>query len=290
MYMGIDVGTSAVKAAVVDEAGSVVDQASAPLSVSRPHALVVGTESGGLVVGDQQRRERLALAAAQGRARHRPVRSDARRHAARQAASRACARRFCGTTAAARGNAPSWKRRVPEMTQITGNRAMPGFTAPKLLWVRAHEPKIFAATAMVLLPKDYVRLRMTGETASDMSDSAGTLWLDVAQRRWSEAMLAATGLDESHMPALFEGNEITGELRAELAEAWGMPRVPVVAGGGDNAAGAIGVGVVRPGRCLPVARHLRRAVPGQRRLSAESRRRRAHLLSCGARSTGIRCR
>jgi xylulokinase len=136
---------------------------------------------------------------------------------------------------------------VPEMTQITGNRAMPGFTAPKLLWVRAHEPKVFAATAKVLLPKDYVRLRMTGDMASDMSDSAGTLWLDVAKRRWSEAMLAGSGLDESHMPALFEGNEITGELRAELAEAWGMPRVPVVAGGGDNAAGAVGVGVVRPG-------------------------------------------
>jgi xylulokinase len=136
---------------------------------------------------------------------------------------------------------------VAGMRQITGNRAMPGFTAPKLLWVRKHEPEIFAQTATVLLPKDYVRLRMTGETASDMSDSAGTLWLDVAQRRWSEAMLAATGLGLAHMPELFEGNEITGSLRAELAEAWGMPRVPVVAGGGDNAAGAIGVGVVRSG-------------------------------------------
>jgi xylulokinase len=100
---------------------------------------------------------------------------------------------------------------------------------------------------MVLLPKDYVRLRMTGDAASDMSDSAGTLWLNVAQRRWSDAMLAGTGLDASQMPKLFEGNEITGELRAELAEAWGMQRVPVVGGGGDNAAGAVGVGVVRPG-------------------------------------------
>ncbi len=100
---------------------------------------------------------------------------------------------------------------------------------------------------MVLLPKDYVRLRMTGDTASDMSDSAGTLWLDVARRRWSEDMLAVTGLSARQMPALYEGNEITGQLRPELAEAWGMSRVPVVAGGGDNAAGAIGVGVVRPG-------------------------------------------
>jgi xylulokinase len=136
---------------------------------------------------------------------------------------------------------------VPDLGQITGNRAMPGFTAPKLAWVRSHEPKVFADTRMVLLPKDYVRLRMTGETASDMSDSAGTLWLDVAARDWSDTMLSATGLDRWNMPTLFEGTAVTGRLRPELAEAWGMARVPVVAGGGDNAAGAIGVGVVRSG-------------------------------------------
>jgi xylulokinase len=139
---------------------------------------------------------------------------------------------------------------LPAMTQITGNRAMPGFTAPKLLWVRAHEPEIFGETAMVLLPKDYVRLCMTGDTASDMSDSAGTLWLDVARRRWSDAMLAATGLDERQMPTLFEGSQSTGTLRADVAAAWGMARVPVAGGGGDNAAGAIGVGVVRPGEAF----------------------------------------
>jgi xylulokinase len=246
MYLGIDIGTSAVKAAVVDDTGSVVDQASSALSVSRPHALwseqnpadwwsaannavsdlrlpvrkavraigLTGQMHGATLLNKQQRALRPAILWNDGRS-------------AEQ----------CAELEAA----------VPDMTKITGNRAMPGFTAPKLLWVRRHEPKIFAETALVLLPKDYVRLRMTGETASDMSDSAGTLWLDVAQRRWSQAMLAGTGLDESHMPSLSEGNEITGELRAEIAEAWGMSRVPVVAGGGDNAAGAIGVGVVRPG-------------------------------------------
>jgi xylulokinase len=136
---------------------------------------------------------------------------------------------------------------VPDMARITGNRAMPGFTAPKLMWVRENEPEIFAQVKTVLLPKDYVRLRMTGETASDMSDSAGTLWLDVGARDWSDVMLEATGLTRVNMPQLFEGNQVTGQLRAELAEAWGMGRVPVVAGGGDNAAGAVGVGVVRPG-------------------------------------------
>ena len=249
MYMGIDIGTSAVKAAVVDESGQVVDQASSPLSVSRPHALWseqnpadwwAATNS---AVSDLRRPLRQAVRAIglSGQM-HGATLLDKNQRALRPAilwndgrSARECA---------------DLERAVPQMTNITGNRAMPGFTAPKLLWVREHEPEIFAATAKVLLPKDYVRLRMTGETASDMSDSAGTLWLDVAQRRWSDAMLAGTGLDVSHMPALFEGNEITGELRAEIAEAWGMPRVPVVAGGGDNAAGAIGVGVVRPGEAF----------------------------------------
>jgi xylulokinase len=246
MYMGIDVGTSAVKAAVVDDAGIVVDQASAPLAVSRPHPLWseqnpadwwAATNS---AVSDLRLPLRNAVRAIglSGQM-HGATLLDDRHRALRPAIlwNDGRSARQCAELEAA----------VPEMTQITGNRAMPGFTAPKLLWVRSHEPKVFAATAKVLLPKDYVRLRMTGEMASDMSDSAGTLWLDVAKRRWSGAMLSGTGLDESHMPALFEGNEITGELRAELAEAWGMPRVPVVAGGGDNAAGAIGVGVVRPG-------------------------------------------
>lgn len=98
---------------------------------------------------------------------------------------------------------------------------------------------------MVLLPKDYVLLRMTGEAASDLSDSAGTLRLDVAKRDWSGIMLSATGLDRSHMLTLFEGNAMSGQLRAETADAWGISRVHVAAGGGDHAAGAVGVGVVR---------------------------------------------
>jgi xylulokinase len=249
MYMGIDIGTSAVKAAVVDESGQVVDQASSPLSVSRPHALWseqnpadwwAATNS---AVSDLRPPLRKAVRAIglSGQM-HGAVLLDENARVLRPAIlwNDGRSARECAQLEAA----------MPQMTAITGNRAMPGFTAPKLLWVRAHEPEVFSATATVLLPKDYVRLRMTGEMASDMSDSSGTLWLDVAQRRWSEAMLAATGLDVSQMPALFEGNDITGELRAELAEAWGMPQVPVVAGGGDNAAGAIGVGVVRPGEAF----------------------------------------
>ena len=128
---------------------------------------------------------------------------------------------------------------------------MPGFTAPKLRWVEKQEPQNFARVAKVLLPKDYVRLRLTGDHASDMSDSAGTLWLDVAARRWSNALLAATNLDISHMPRLFEGTQATGTLLQDVRRKWGMARAPVVAGGaGDNAAAACGIGAVEPGQAF----------------------------------------
>jgi xylulokinase len=143
------------------------------------------------------------------------------------------------------------ERRLPEVHEITGNLVMPGFTAPKLLWVAEHEPEIFGRVAHVLLPKDYLRLRLSGDRASDMSDAAGTLWLDVAKRAWSPAVLEATRLDEGHMPLLREGSEATGELRPELARRWGMQAGVVLAGGGgDQAAGAIGVGVVEPGQAF----------------------------------------
>jgi xylulokinase len=141
--------------------------------------------------------------------------------------------------------------RVPTSRQLTGNLAMPGFTAPKLLWVAAHEPDVFRRVAKVLLPKDYLRLWLTGEHVSDMSDAAGTLWLDVAARAWCDPMLAACGLDRSHMPRLVEGSAPGGALRGELARAWGMTGAVCVAGGaGDNAASAIGLGVIADGQGL----------------------------------------
>jgi sugar (pentulose or hexulose) kinase len=99
-----------------------------------------------------------------------------------------------------------------------------GFTAPKLLWVQRHEAEIFRQVDKVLLPKDYLRLRMTGEFASDMSDAAGTMWMDVAKRDWSDEMLAACGLTRDNMPALFEGCDITGHLLASVASAWKFQR------------------------------------------------------------------
>ncbi len=142
------------------------------------------------------------------------------------------------------------ERREPSSRAITGNIMMPGFTAPKLLWVARHEPDIFRRTACVLLPKDFVRLRLTGEKVSDMSDAAGTGWLNVGRREWSDAMLAATDLSRAHMPRLVEGSSPSGTLTADAAAALGIPRVVVAGGGGDNAASAVGLGVVRPGQAF----------------------------------------
>lgn len=140
------------------------------------------------------------------------------------------------------------EKAVPELRQITGNIAMAGFTAPKLLWVRKHEPAVFAALRSVLLPKAYVRYRMTGEMIEEMSDASGTLWLDVGARDWSDVMLVATGLSRQAMPRLIEGNAAAGTLRSDLAARWHMTRRPILAGGGgDNAAGAVGLSAIKAG-------------------------------------------
>jgi xylulokinase len=249
MYLGIDVGTSSVKAILMDDAGRVVDQATAPLTVSRPHPLWSEqdpmdwwTATNSAVSGlDRDRRKAVKAIGLSGQM-HGATLLGADDRVLRPA--------ILWNDGRSAGQCAALEASIPDLGQITGNRAMPGFTAPKLQWVRDNEPDTFARVKKILLPKDYVRLCMTGDMASDMSDSAGTLWLDVAKRTWSDGMLAATGLDRSHMPALFEGNEFTGHLRLELAEAWGMNRVGVVAGGGDNAAGAVGVGVVRPGEAF----------------------------------------
>ncbi len=131
------------------------------------------------------------------------------------------------------------------LVAITGNDAMTGFTAPKIAWVRRNEPEHHAAIAHVMLPKDYVRYRLTGAIATDVADGSGTLLMDVPNRRWSTEMAEVVGLDPSQLPDLHEGPDITGRIHAEAAAATGLPEgTPVVAGGGDQAANAVGVGAV----------------------------------------------
>ena len=249
MYLGIDVGTSGVKAVIVSASGAVVAQATAPLSVSRPAPLWseqnaddwwAATQTAVCAL-DPAHRARVAGIGLAGQM-HGATLLGADDRPLRPAILWNDGRSFV--------ECEDLEGAEPRMHAITGNIAMPGFTAPKLLWVSKHEPDVFASVRTVLLPKDYVRLCMTGDKASDVSDSAGTLWLDVAARRWSTPMLAACGLTEAQMPKLYEGTQVTGALRADIASRWGMSPVPVVAGGGDNAAGAAGVGVIGDGDAL----------------------------------------
>ena len=132
--------------------------------------------------------------------------------------------------------------------KATANPVLTGFTLPKLLWVRDNEPGKFEAVRKILLPKDYLRFKLTGEFASDVSDASGTSLFDVVNRKWSSAMMAGLGLDNAILPRVYESSEVTGQLSAEAAAATGLRvGIPVVAGAGDQAASAIGNGIVKPG-------------------------------------------
>src|SRR5688500_16403869 len=246
MYLRIDIGTSSIKVVAHDDRDVVVEQASAPLTVSRPYDGWSEQNP-----ADWWRATQDAVSGISARVRRsvQAIGLSGQMHGATllDATDRPLRPAILWNDGRSAPQCATLEKLQPASRTITGNIAMPGFTAPKLLWVREHEPSIFEATRTVLLPKDYVRLLMTGEKASDASDAAGTLWVDVERRRWSPEMLAATGLSESHMPRLVEGSEVTGKLSAEVAQAWGMSQVPVAGGGGDNAAGAIGIGVIAPG-------------------------------------------
>ncbi len=249
MFLGIDLGTSGVKAVIVDAARGVLCQATASLSVSRPHPgwSEQAPQAWWRAATDAVRTLDPALRAAV-----RGVGLAGQMHGAvlLGADDRPLRPAVLWDDGRSQAECAALEVAAPSLRHIAGNRAMPGFTAPKLLWVRRHEPAIFAATRRVLLPKDYLRLLLTGEAISDMSDSAGTLWLDVAARDWSDTLLAATGLTRCAMPALVEGTAQAGRLLPGVAAEWGVPSVPVAGGGGDNAAGAAGIGVVRDGDAL----------------------------------------
>jgi xylulokinase len=247
MYLGIDIGTSSVKAVVVSPDQDLVAIASAHLKVERPRPGWSEQDPESwwracVAVLDELRMTRVPeMAAVRG------IGLSGQMHGATLLDEADRPLRPCILWNDGRSG-PEAAELTAASERITGNIAMPGFTAPKLVWVARHEPEVFAKIRTVLLPKDYVRLRLTGEKASDMSDSAGTLWLATGKRDWSDEMLGLTGLDRSHMPRLFEGTEVTGTLRPALAGRWGMSPTTVVAGGGgDNAASGCGVGAVAPG-------------------------------------------
>ncbi len=248
MYLGIDLGTSGVKVVLLDESDTLVAQTSSPLEVSRPAPLWSEQDPASwwratnLAMAELKQTHSTELSAVKA------IGLSGQMHGATllDASNKIIRPAILWNDGRSESQCQTLETSEPNSRVITGNIAMPGFTAPKLVWLKEFEPENFNKVAKVLLPKDYLRFLMTGDFASDMSDSAGTLWLDVQKRQWSIPMLNATGLTEKQMPKLFEGTEVTGHLHVDIAKQWGVKVIPVVAGAGDNAAGAAGIGVINP--------------------------------------------
>jgi xylulokinase len=251
-FMGLDLGTSAVKCILVDEKGQVTSSHSEEYPLLQPHpgwaeqnpedwwnATLVGIRQ--LLAKSGVKGEEVAGIGFSGQM-HGSVFLDAELQVIRPALLW-CDQRTaeqCDWIEAAVGK--------EELGRLTGNRALTGFTAPKVVWLRQEEPEHYARVRHLLLPKDYVRLRLTGEFGMDMSDASGTLLLDVANRRWSQTVADRLSIPMEWLPPLFESGEVAGQLQPEAARLTGLAAgTPVVAGGGDQACGAVGVGVVRQG-------------------------------------------
>lgn len=253
LFLGIDVSTTAAKALLMDERGRVVSTASTPLSLQTPQPLWSEQDPQEWWAGTARSvRQALETAGVDAPAvaavgltgqMHGLVLLDAERRVLRPA--------ILWNDQRTGAECDEIRRRLggrAALVRLTGNDALTGFTAPKVLWVRAHEPEVYRRASLILLPKDYVRLRLTGVAAMDKADGSGTLLFDVARRGWSREVLSALEIPAEWLPPTFEGPEVTGTVTKEAAAETGLaPGTPVVAGGGDQAAGAVGVGAVRPG-------------------------------------------
>jgi xylulokinase len=249
-YLGLDIGTSAVKAVLVDEAQEVLAEASSPLAISRPRELWSEQQPDAWWEAVEAAVAALRAADARGFAALGGIGLSGQMHGAVLLGEADAALRpaILWNDNRSHAEARELAERHPDLARRVGVLPMPGFTAPKLLWVARHEPEVARAVRTILLPKDYVRLKLTGERATEMSDAAGTWWLDEAARDWSDEALAATGLDRARMARLTEGSAPSGTLRAEVAARWGLkPGIPVAGGGGDAAAGAVGLGAIADG-------------------------------------------
>ena len=250
-FLGLDIGTSSVKALLIDADQRVVTEASAALDVSRPHPLWSEQNPDDWMEGVEAAVHTVRRHAPEAFARLAAVGLSGQMHGATflDANDKPLRPAILWNDGRSFAECEELARRVPDFLARAGNLAMPGFTAPKAMWVAKHEPAVFAATRRILLPKDYVRLKLSGEAVSEMSDAAGTLWLDIAGRRWDEELIAASGLTLAHMPALVEGSEISAYLSPEVAASWGLAgrKIPIAGGGGDNAASAVGVGAIEAG-------------------------------------------
>ncbi len=253
LILGIDVGTGGTRAVIVDEGGRIV------ASATEEHAPFASPQIGwaeqspedwwracGIAVrnalsGAALRADQISCVGFSGQM-HGAVMLDEADRVVRPALI------WCDVRTEKQCADLTKKIGAEKLIQLTCNPALPNFTLTKFLWVRENEPENWKRVRSVMLPKDYVRFRLTGERATDMADASGTLLLDVANRRWSSEVMQAAGIDESLLPRLFESPEICGKVSAAGAAATGLhPGTPVVAGAGDQAAGAVGMGIVTPG-------------------------------------------
>src|SRR5215216_1488724 len=250
MLLGIDLSTTGAKALLIDRDGRVISSATTPLSLSTPRPLrseqdprewwtaTANSVTQALAAANASGADVIAIGLT-GQM-HGLVLLDAEGHVLRPAILWNDQR--CGA------ECDDIRARVTraDLVQITGNDALTGFTAPKILWVEKHEPELHRRIRHILLPKDYIRYKLTGTLAMDKADGSGTMLFDLRKRTWSPEILNALNIPAGWMPPTFEGHEITGEV---IDGSTGLRKgTPVVAGGGDQAAQAIGVGVVRPGR------------------------------------------
>ena len=257
LFLGLDVGTSSLKALLVDASGRSVASGSADYGLATPRPGWCEQDPEDWVRATEPAVRR-ALAEAE---------SAGHRDPAGRIAAIGFSGQMHGAVLVDRGNAPLrpcilWNdsRSAPQCAELereigretvlarTGNRLLPGFTAPKVCWVQRHEPDLWKSTDCVLLPKDYLRLRLGGVRATDAADASGTLFFDVARRRWSAEMLRDLGIDEAQVPACHESPETVDRLSPHAAARLGLVAgTPLVAGAGDQAAAAVGMGVAEPG-------------------------------------------
>src|SRR5512134_1376053 len=252
LLLGIDVSTTGAKALLVDEKGRVAASATTALTLQTPKPLWSEQDPHEWWKGTAASvRKALADAGAKGEdvaavgltgQMHGLVLLDGQRNVLRPA--------ILWNDQRTGAECAEIERRVgrPQLIREVGNVALTGFTAPKVLWVRNHEPAVYAKAKLVLLPKDYVRLRLTGEAAMDKADGSGTILFELKARTWSRLVLEKLDIPAEWLPPTFEGPELTGKVSPEAAAETGLAAgTPVVAGGGDQAAGAVGAGAVRPG-------------------------------------------
>lgn len=248
MFLGIDLGTSSVKSVLMDAGQHIIASHSGALDVSRPHDGWSEQDPADWISAIEQTLEALRQSHPVELSAVRGIGLSGHMHGATLLDDQDQVIRPCMLWNDTRSQVQAKRLDTSQCRHISGNILFPGFTAPKVAWVAEHEPENFNRIASILLPKDYARLWLTGEHVGDMSDAAGTGWLDVAGRCWSEELLSATGLSTTHMPRLVEGTQVSGQLRPSLATRFGMQNIVVVAGGaGDNAASACGMGTVADG-------------------------------------------